>query len=58
MKRNAELQVQLKVHFGGWIMLYEELNKTLKEAGDVVNYAKYVEEEIKQMNQQLSIKAK
>jgi hypothetical protein len=39
-------------------MLYEELNKTLKEAGDVVNYAKYVEEEIKQMNQQLSIKVK
>jgi hypothetical protein len=35
-------------------MLYEELNKTMKEAGDVVNYAKYVAEEMKQMSQQLA----
>ena len=34
-------------------MLYDELNKTLKEAGDVVNYATYVQEEIRQINSEL-----
>jgi len=43
LRRNSDLQAQLKIHVGGWVLLHEELNKALKEAGDVANYAKYVE---------------
>jgi hypothetical protein len=39
----------MKVHLGGWVLMYEELNKALKEAGHLVNYAEYVHEEIKQI---------
>lgn len=47
------MQGQLKIHLGGWLLLYEEISKTLKEAGDVANYANYVEKEIQQINAEL-----
>lgn len=43
----------MKTHVDMWVGIYNELNNALKDAGDIVHYARYVEEEIKQMAEKL-----
>lgn len=49
-RRNNELLSEIRRSQGIWTGLYEELNRSLKIAGDLCNYAEYIENEMKELD--------
>ena len=45
MKKNNELQFKMREEIKQWTNIYNQLNESLKKAGDLEHYAFYVEDE-------------
>ena len=46
LRKQQELMAEFRKNEALWIGMYEDLSRSLREAGDLVHYAGYVEAEI------------